>query len=117
MGRTNEVVTNARDYNKQSLTRENLNRTAALLLVGLAAAACRPSRTVKIAWDPPATPPAGYRILIDDRVVLEIAPPPLDPSCSCPTVAVQVPKGEHTLKVVAFNRYGESEPSAITVVK
>ena len=88
-----------------------------LLLSAFAAAACRPGRTVKLAWDAPTVVPMGYRILVDDRVVLQIPPPPLDPSCSCPTVTVPVPAGEHTITVVAYNQFGQSPPSAIAVVK
>ena len=88
-----------------------------LFLVAFAGVACRPSRTVKIAWDAPASAPTGYKILIDDQVVMQIPPPPLDPSCSCPAVSVPVPSGEHTITVIAYNEFGQSAPSAITFVK
>ncbi len=87
------------------------------LVIAIAMTACRPTRTVKLAWDAPATPPDGYRILVDGRVVLDIPPPPLDPGCHCPTVAVPVPRGQHTVSVVAYNRGGMSKPSASVVVE
>jgi hypothetical protein len=88
------------------------------LLVALAmVTACRPTRTVKLAWDVPAVRPIGYRILVDDQVVLEIPPPPTDPSCNCLTVSVPVPPGPHTLKVVAYSPSGASPPSAVAVLK
>ena len=74
-------------------------------------------RTVKIAWEAPPGELTGYRILVDERVVSEIPPPPPDPSCSCPTASVDVPRGQHTIKVVAYNKAGQSPPSAVTVVK
>ena len=74
-------------------------------------------RTVKIAWDAPAGELTGYRILVDERVVSEIPPPPPDPSCACPTASVDVPRGQHTITVVAYNKAGQSPPSAVTVVK
>lgn len=78
---------------------------------------CRPGRTIKLAWDAPAVSPAGYRILVDDRVVMDIPPPPLDPTCNCLSVAVPVGRGPHSIKVVAYSPYGESPPSAVVVVK
>ena len=90
----------------------------AFSLIALASVSCRqPQRMVKIAWDAATPPPTGYKILVDDRVVMDIPPPPLDPSCSCPTVSVPVPAGPHTIKVIAVNAYGQSAPSAIAVVK
>jgi hypothetical protein len=88
------------------------------VLVSLATiAACRPARTVKLGWDVPAVLPAGYRILVDDAVVRDIPPPPVDPSCRCFTVSIPVPDGPHTVKVVAYNEFGSSAPSAVAVVK
>ncbi len=87
------------------------------LLIVMAMTACRPVRTVAIAWDAPASPPDGYRILIDGQVVLDIPPPPLDPACRCPTIVVPVPRGQHTISVVAYNRAGTSQPSASVVVQ
>ena len=90
----------------------------ALLPIALTATGCRPpADTVRIAWDAPSAPPKGYRILVDDRVVMTIAPPPLDRSCSCPAVDVPVPPGDHKITVVAFNESGDSAPSAVTFVK
>src|SRR5215468_1117156 len=101
-----------------SFARRRRLRVVALLITVLAAIGCRkPERTVKIAWDAAVPMPTGYKVLVDDRVVMEIPPPPLDPSCSCPTVSVPVPQGQHTIKVVAINQYGQSAPSAVTVVK
>jgi hypothetical protein len=87
------------------------------LLIAAFAAGCHRDRTVKVAWDAPAGVVTGYRILVDDHVVLNIPPPPLDPSCKCPTVTVPVPPGEHTITVIAYNQSGQSAPSAITLVK
>jgi hypothetical protein len=92
-------------------------RSMAVLLFLVMSAACRPTRMVKLAWDQPAVAPLGYRILVDDHVVLDIPPPPLDPSCKCPTVTVPVPRGQHTVAVIAYNQFGNSAPSAVTVVK
>ena len=83
----------------------------------MALTGCRPTRTVNVAWDAPASQPDGYRILIDGQVVLDIRPPPIDPSCRCHTVAVPVPRGQHTVSVVAYNRGGMSKPSASVVVE
>ena len=74
-------------------------------------------RKVKIAWEAPPGELTGYRILVDERVVSEIPPPPPDPSCSCPTASVDVPRGQHTIKVIAYNKAGQSPPSAVTVVE
>jgi len=89
---------------------------ALLVVVVFAGAACRRARTIKVAWDAPTTAPTGYKILVDDQVVMQIPPPPLDPSCSCPAVSVPVPPGEHTITVVAYNQFGQSS-SAIKFVK
>jgi len=87
-------------------------------LVSLATiAACRPERTVKLAWDAPPVSPSGYRILVDDQMVMDIPPPPLDPACKCPTATVPVGRGTHTVKVIAYSPAGESPPSAVLVVK
>lgn len=87
-------------------------------LMSLAAiVGCRPVRTVTLAWDAPAVPPVGYRIMVDDQLVMDIPPPPLDPECKCPTVAVPVGRGTHTVKVIAYSPAGESPPSAVVVVK
>ena len=72
---------------------------------------------MKLAWDAPNPVPKGYRILLDDQVVKDIPPPPLDGSCSCPTVSLTVPRGPHKITVVAYNQFGESAPTAIQFVK
>jgi hypothetical protein len=72
---------------------------------------------VRIAWDPPTPAPKGYRILVDDREVMNIPPPPIDRSCSCLTASVPVPRGEHKITVIAYNEFGNSAPTAVTVVK
>lgn len=100
---------------------------ATLLLVSalMALPACRSksessakeTRTVKLAWDAPLETPSGYRVLVDDVVILDIPPPPLDPACQCLTASVAVPRGPHTVKVVAYNPLGVSPPSAVTVVQ
>jgi hypothetical protein len=89
----------------------------ALWLAVLSASGCKPRNTVKLAWDPPNPVPKGYRILLDDQVVQDIPPPPMDRACSCPTVSVTVPPGPHKLTVVAYNDSGASAPSAVTFVK
>lgn len=90
----------------------------AIAAVALLAAACRPrADSVRIAWDAPTQAPKGYRILVDDRVVMTIPPPPLDPSCSCPAVSVPVPPGEHKITVIAYNESGDSAPTAVTFVR
>jgi hypothetical protein len=92
--------------------------SASAVCLAIAFGSCRPAtRNVKIAWDAPNPSPAGYRILVDDRVVMNIPPPPTDPSCSCLSVSVPVPYGQHTITVVAYNQFGESTPSAVSVVK
>jgi len=88
-----------------------------LLLIVMAMTGCRPTRTVTVVWDAPASPPDGYRILVDGQVVLDIPPPPIDPGCQCPTITVPVPRGQHTVSVVAYNRAGTSRPSASVVVQ
>jgi hypothetical protein len=89
----------------------------AILLVALFAAACRPPKdSVRIAWDTPSPAPTGYRILVDDRVVMTIPPPKLDPACSCSAVWVPVPPGQHKITVIAYNEFGDSAPTAVTLV-
>jgi hypothetical protein len=89
----------------------------ALWLGALSAVGCKRSNTIKLAWDPPGTIPKGYRVLLDDQVVMDIPPPPLDLSCSCQSVTVTVPRGPHKIAVIAYNEFGDSAPSAITFVK
>jgi hypothetical protein len=96
---------------------ESFTRSAAVLLALVAFTACRPTRTITLEWDAPATSPDGYRIVVDDRVVLTIPPPPVDQSCKCVRASVPVERGRHTVKVVAYNAAGDSPPSAIAVVE
>jgi hypothetical protein len=91
-------------------------RRILLPVIVIAMTACRDARTVKVAWDAPIIPPDGYRILVDGQVVQDIPPPPLDPGCHCLRVAVRVPRGQHTVSVMAYNRAGPSPPSASVVV-
>ena len=94
-----------------------MRRTLAIV-VAIAITACRPTRTVKIGWDPPAVRPYGYRILVDDAVVMDITPPPFDGECQCLSATVSVPRGRHTVTVVAYNHEGRvSPPSAVLVVR
>ena len=83
----------------------------------MALTGCRPTRTVNVAWDAPASQPDGYRILVDGKIVLVLPPPLIDPGCHCLTIAVPVPRGRHTVSVVAYNRTGSSQPSASVVVQ
>ena len=80
-------------------------------------AACRPTRTVKLAWDVPAVLPNGYRIFVDDQMVMDITPPSSDPSCKCLSVSVPVARGPHTLKVVPYNLFGDGSPSVVGLLK
>ena len=48
---------------------------------------------------------------------MNIPPPPVDPACRCLKVSVSVPRGRHTLKVIAYNAFGDSPPSAVAVVE
>ena len=90
----------------------------AVAAVAFLATACRPrADSVRIAWDAPTPAPKGYRILVDDRVVSIIPPPPLDRSCSCSAVWVPVAPGEHKITVIAFNEFGDSAPTAVTFVR
>jgi hypothetical protein len=73
---------------------------------------CRRTRTIEIAWDVPASLPATYRIFVDDRLVRELPPPAADPACRCLKVSVQVPPGEHKVRVDACNATGVCAPSA-----
>src|SRR5262245_12006975 len=92
------------------------SRPVLSVVLAVAVVGCQPPpRNVRIGWDVPAVAPKGYRILLDEIVVSEIAPPPLDPSCSCPTVTVQVPPGQHTIKIIAFNEAGQSTPASVTI--
>ena len=93
-------------------------RQALLFVMLIASIACRSTRTVKLAWDVPERLPDGYRVLVDDRMVLDIPPPQVDSGCSCLSVEVAVPRGRHTVSVVAYDRTaGPSEPSARVIVE
>jgi hypothetical protein len=72
---------------------------------------------VRVGWDPPTGRPDGYWVLVDGHKVLDIPPPPPDPRCSCLSVEVSVPRGRHTVRVVAYNRDGGTNPSASIVVQ
>jgi hypothetical protein len=100
-----------------TVSSSGLRFVGVLVSLTLIGAACRPSRTIKLIWDAPDVLPNGYRIVVDDAVVMDVPPPPVDPSCKCLTVSVAVPKGPHTVKVVAYNQFGSSPPSAVAVVK
>jgi hypothetical protein len=98
-------------------TRRFIPRSAIVLAALLAVTACRPGRTIKLEWDVPAVTPEGYRILLDDRVLTNVPPPPVDPGCRCLAVSVYVPRGRHTLKVIAYNAFGDSPPTAIVALE
>src|SRR3954471_6862965 len=95
----------------------SLGKSAAVLIALAAMTACRSARTIKLEWDAPPVSPDGYRILVDDRVVTTIPPPPVDASCRCVRASVPVERGRHTVKVVAYNAAGDSPPSAVAVIE
>jgi hypothetical protein len=73
-------------------------------------------RVLKIGWDPPPVPAARYQVFVDDRMVKEILPPPVDAACQCLLVSVSVPPGAHVVKVVAHSAEGKaSTPATLTV--
>ena len=92
-------------------------RLLAALIIAMATAACRSTKTVTIGWDPPSTEPDGYRVLVDDQIVLDIPPPPVDPACRCLKVEVRMPtRGRHSVSVVAYTlRGGVSERASLAV--
>jgi hypothetical protein len=98
-------------------TRRFIPRFTIALAALLAVTACRPGRTIKLEWDAPAVVPDGYRILLDDRVLMNVPPPSVDPACRCLSVSVDVPRGRHTLKVIAYNAVGDSPPTAVVAVE
>jgi hypothetical protein len=110
-------VTESRERHTHAVRSRLRTIAHGIAAVALALVSCRPADSVRVAWDAPTPAPKGYRIVVDDRVVMTIPPPPLDQSCSCPTVWVPVPPGEHKITVVAFNEFGDSAPTAITVVR
>ena len=90
----------------------------AVLFVAIAmASSCTRTRTLTIAWDAPAVVPDLYRVFVDDHIMLEIPPPPVDRGCGCLKVAVPVPRGRHTIQVVAYNGSGASPPSTVLVAQ
>jgi hypothetical protein len=103
------------------ITPSSAARFLAALVLLATIVACRPTRTVKLEWDAPAGSPTGsptgYRILVDDKLVMDIPPPPVDPSCKCLRVSLPVPTGTHTVKVVAYSPFGSSPPSIVSVLK
>jgi hypothetical protein len=90
-------------------------RPTLLIAVAVLAMGCSSTRTVKVGWDVPAVAPDGYRIFIDEWVVMEIPPPPVDRTCDCLMVSLPVPRGRHLIRVLAYNRNGASTAASITV--
>ena len=93
-----------------------------LIVITVAVAAlvagCSRERIVKVGWDPPARTPDRYLILLDDKVVREIPPPSINPECRCLIAWVSVPRGRHTIMVVAStSKGGRSAPSAAVTVQ
>lgn len=75
----------------------------------------------ELAWDAPAPPiPEGYRIYVDRRLVSDAPTPPITEPCHCFIVKVKIPRGPHTVEIVAYNTaYGEridSPPSRLRVI-
>jgi hypothetical protein len=74
------------------------------------------ARIVKLGWDPPAVAADHYQVLVDDQMVRETPPPPVDAACQCLLVSVTVPLGTHIVKVVAYTADGRaSVPATLTV--
>ena len=93
-------------------------RRLTIIAVAALATGCARDRIVKIGWDSPAVAPYAYGIVIDAHLVREIPPPPLDVACQCLMVAVPVPRGPHTVQVIAYNAKGDaSAPSATLMVR
>ncbi|HKT81052.1 MAG TPA: hypothetical protein VJP86_12585 [Vicinamibacterales bacterium] len=86
----------------------------ALILVSCVTG-CRSERMVTVGWDIPPALPDGYRVMLDDRMLMDIKPPLPDPSCSCLHVQVPVPRGRHTITVLAYTS-GVTSPSATLTV-
>jgi hypothetical protein len=73
-------------------------------------------RIVKLGWDPPAVAAHRYQVLVDDHMVQETPPPPVDAACQCLLVSVPVPQGTHIVKVVAYSADGHASiPATLTV--
>ena len=98
---------------KQAIERRGgLPVLAVVVTTAIALTACRSSETrVKIGWDVPATLPDGYRVFVDQTLVLDTPPPPADPSCNCLALSITLPQGPHSLEVLAYNRGGVSPRS------
>ena len=91
-------------------------RLRIFITVAVLATGCSRDRIVKIGWDPPAVAAARYQVLVDDRVVMETPPPPVDAACQCLVVSVSVPPGPHVVKVVAIGADGNaSTPATLDV--
>jgi hypothetical protein len=89
----------------------------ALSMAAMLASGCRRNRTIELAWDVPASLPATYRIAVDGRVVREMPPPQVDPSCRCLKISVEIPRGEHKVRVEACNAGGACTASAEVTAK
>jgi hypothetical protein len=73
-------------------------------------------RIVKLGWDPPAVAVDRYQVFVDDHMVQETPPPPVDAACQCLLVSVPVPPGTHIVKVVAYGAGGRASiPATLTV--
>jgi hypothetical protein len=93
-------------------------RRCVLMVTAMAvAAACTRTRTVKLAWDPPAMLPDRYHVFVDTRLVLDIPPPPIDQSCTCLRTEVKVSSGQHTIRLDACNHDGVCTPSPELIVR
>jgi hypothetical protein len=90
-------------------------RQTVLFVLLSAAIACRSPRTVMIGWDVPAETPDGYKIMVDDKLMRDIPPPPIDASCNCLKVAVQLPSGQHTVSVIAYTGSDLSRRASLVV--
>jgi hypothetical protein len=90
-------------------------RRTLMLAVAVLAIACSPTRTVKIGWDVPAVAPDGYRIFIDDQMMLDVPPPPMNRRCNCLMVSLNVARDRHIVRVLAYNRSGTAPAASIAV--
>jgi hypothetical protein len=91
-------------------------RLRIIMAVAVLAVGCSRERMVKVGWDPPAVAADRYQVFVDDRMVKEIPPPPVDAACQCLVVSVPVPTGTHVVKVVAYSAEGRSSvPATLTV--
>jgi hypothetical protein len=91
------------------------SKLTALAVITAMTTGCSRERIV-LGWDRPVVVPDRYRVFVDDRLVQEIPPPPLNPVCHCLTISFSVSRGPHTIQVVAYNvRGGISPPATLTV--